>query len=358
MSPRGHLAPTVPAREQSRRRVLLLGVAALIVLSTSPVFGHHLATRADAILAGYDHVANLCLIAMHHLLAPVHFLFHSLLPAGVAFAVWDRWRARSGLVRTLAALDARVPSTEESIGAAAVRVGLPLADVRVVDGLPNPAFTAGFWRPRVYVSAALSDLLDPAQLDAVLAHEKAHVARRDPLRLSLLRFLACTVFYIPALRRLADDLTDEAEIDADDVAAADCSPFALATAILALAEWAGGRRALDGVTTLPTGAVAGIHGFTPFQRVDLLERRIRRLAGEEADVGTHVTRRSLGAAGAVLAAVVLSGVMMVHPLPAAEPVAGQPVPHCRHEGESALTHLFCLGWQARPHGAPCPHGGR
>ena len=41
------------------------------------------------------------------------------------------------------------------------------------------------------------------------------IARRDPLRLSLMRFLACTLFYIPALRRLADDLTDEAEIEAD-----------------------------------------------------------------------------------------------------------------------------------------------
>jgi hypothetical protein len=327
------------------------------VLSTSPVFGHHLATQADALLAGYDHVANLCLIALHHLLAPVHFVFHWLLPAGVAFAVWDRWKARSGVSRTLAALDARGASPTEPIGTAAARVGLSLADVRVVDGLPNPAFTAGFWRPRVYVAAKLPDRLDAPQLEAVLAHEQAHVARRDPLRLSLLRFLAYTLFYIPALRRLAADLTDVAEIDADDAAASRVSPLVLASAILTLAEWRS-EPPLPGVTPLPSGSSVGFQLLAPFQRVDLLERRIRRLAGEDAEVATHVTRRSLSAAGAVLAAVVLSGVMMVHPLPAAEAVAGQPAPHCRHEGESAFTHLFCLGWRARADGAPCPHTGR
>jgi hypothetical protein len=103
-------------------------------------------------------------------------------------------------------------------------------------------------------------------------------------------------------------------------------------------------------------------GFQTFQRVDLLERRVRRLAGEDAEVGTHVTRSSLAAAGAVLVAVFVSGMMMAHPLPAEAAGAGaahSPTPpHCRHPGESAFSHLFCLGWHARPADAPCPHMGR
>ena len=362
MTLRPHLAATLPAREQARRRTLLLGVGALIVVTTSPLFGHHLATRADAMLAGHDHIANVCLIAMHLLLAPVHWLFHALLLAGLAYALWDRARAWSGLSRTLGALDVRAPSATGPIGSAAARVGLPLARLRVVDGLPNPAFTVGFWRPRVYVSAALPEVLEVAQLEVVLAHENAHVLRRDPLRLSLLRFLACTLFYIPALRRLADDLTDEAEIDADDAAVSQGAPLALASAILVLAQWATKHRFTTGVVPFPTGAAAGFLSFEPFKRVDLLERRVRRLAGEEADVGTHITRRSLGAAGAVLVAVWVSGVMMAHPLPSATvSEAGthaHTAPHCRHRGESAWSHLFCLGWGARPAGAPCPHTGR
>ncbi|MEO8335050.1 MAG: M56 family metallopeptidase [bacterium] len=358
----GHLAATVPAREQSHRRVLLLGVATLIVFSTSPVFGHHMATRADALLAGHDHLANICLIASHLLLAPVHLAFHVLLVAGLAYALWDRSRAWLGLSSILRALESRVPSIDEPIGAAATRVGLGAAGVRVVEGLPNPAFTVGFWRPHVYVAASLPDVLDASQLEAVLAHEYAHVSRRDPLRLSVLRFLACILFYIPALRRLADDLTDEAEIDADDAAVSHGSPLVLASAILVLAQWATERRFTTGIVPFPTGAAAGFHPFEPFQRVDLLERRVRRLAGEEADVGTHITRRSLAAAGVVLIAVWTSGLVVAHPLPAATAseasAHSHAAPHCRHPGESAFSHLFCLGWQARPAGTPCPHIGR
>ena len=109
-----------------------------------------------------------------------------------------------------------------------------------------------------------------AELNAVLAHEQAHVVRRDPLRLAALRFLACTLFWLPALRRLADDVTDEAEIAADDIAAGD-QPLVLASAILRVASWRDLRAG-------PLGAI----GATGFTCRDLLERRIRRLAGEPA----------------------------------------------------------------------------
>jgi len=364
----GYLATQVLPREQARRRVLLLGVGTMIVLGTSPVFGHHLATRADALLAGHDHVANLCLIALHLLLAPVHRAFHLLLTAGVAYAIVDRVRAWRGLVRTLGALQAREPLEGEPIGDAAARVGLDRALVRVVEGLPNPAFTAGFWRPRVYVDQRLPDVLDPAQLDAVLAHEHAHLVRRDPLRLSLLRFLACTLFYIPALRRLAEDLADEAEIDADDAyggRSPSGTPLVLASAIVVLAQWAGARRRTMRMGQPPRGAAAGFLSLQPFQRVDLLERRVRRLAGEETTVGTHVTRRSLGGAVAVLMAALVSGIVMVHPMPAstASPVGAavhevHGEAHCQHQNEAALRHLFCLGWRSHSADAPCPHTGR
>lgn len=275
--PLGHLAIDLRAREQARGRMLLLGVGASIVLSASPVFGHHVATRADAMLAGHDHVLNLCLIALHHLLAPVHAASHALLIAGFGYALSDRARAALALSRTLRALKSRRSQLGEPIARAAMRVGLEPSRLRIVRGLPNPAFTAGFWHPRVYVTDSLPTVLDAAQLDSVLAHELAHVRRRDPLRLSLLRFLACTLFYLPALRRLADDLTDEAEIDADDRAASRGSALTLASAIVALAEWGATHRALS----MSPAAV----GFQTFQRVDLLERRVRRLAGEDAPGG-------------------------------------------------------------------------
>ncbi|MES2178041.1 MAG: M56 family metallopeptidase [Gemmatimonadota bacterium] len=354
---------SLSASESSHRRVLLIAVAGLIILSTSPVFGHHLATKADALLTGYDHLGRVCLIALHVLLAPVHTTFHVLLIGGLLFATWDRIRAWRGVRATLNALETSRVVEGSVFGSAAKRVGVPLDRLRIVEGLPNPAFTVGFWRPLVYVSAALPASLDGPQLEAVLAHEAAHIARRDPLRLSLMRFLACTLFYIPALRRLADDLTDEAEIEADDVAAKQSEPLVLASAILALAAWAVPSSGSGRLSALRAGSAVPFQPFVPLQRVDLLDRRVRRLAGEPTRAGTHVTRRSLGGAAATLLAIWVSGVMMAHPLPAE--AAGVSLSghehagsHCRHKGSFALSHLFCLGLHTHPSGTPCPHTGR
>jgi Zn-dependent protease with chaperone function len=353
------------ASEQTHRRILLLSAAILIVVSVSPVFGHHIAKRADALLTGYDHLGSVCLIALYRLLAPVHAMFHVLLWFGIAYAIGDRTRAWFSLRRTLRALESKVPALDDALSIAARRVGLAPDRVRAVEGLPNPAFTTGFWRPNVYVAASLPEALDVPQLEAVLAHEAAHVARRDPVRLSLMRFLVCMLFYIPALRRLADDLTDEAEIDADDAAVAQSEPLVLASAILALAAWATPRGASSDVHPLLSGSAVAFQPFAPFQRVDLLERRVRRLAGEPTTMGTHVTRRSLGGAGATLVAVWVSGLMMAYPLPAegvgsdsAFPHEHASMAHCEHRGAFVLSHLFCLGWHSHPSGTSCPHTGR
>ncbi len=89
--------------------------------------------------------------------------------------------------------------------------------------------------------------------------------------------------------------------------------------------------------------------------MDLLDRRIRRLAGEDPPVGSHVTRRSLAGAFLALALVGVSGAVMAHPLPADH--AAHPTDHCGHPGESALGHLFCRAGAA-PADLLCPHAAR
>lgn len=345
------------AREERHRRTVLLAFGALIILSTSPVFGHHLSERMDSLLAGRDHLWAFCLTALHHLLAPVHELFHLLLLAGIAYATWDRVRASLTVRRVLAPLDATVPQPGDAFWQAARAAGLSPERLRVVSGLPNPAFTVGWIRPVVYAAAELVEWLTPQELVAVLSHERAHVARRDPFRLSALRFLGRLLFWLPALQRLAADAADEAEIAADD-AAATGRPLVLASAILALASWHTPPaivRATVGIAPGgfdTNGSSAGIVGF---YRPDLLDRRIRRLAGEAPPVTSHVTRRSLFGAALALALVWTSGVLMAHPLPSER----HDVPsHCTHEGEWAISHLFCLGAPFGPLMRECPHIGR
>ncbi|MEG1327291.1 MAG: M56 family metallopeptidase, partial [Janthinobacterium sp.] len=50
--------------------------------------------------------------------------------------------------------------------------------LRVLDGIASP-LTAGIWRPMVLVPAALISGMPPHLLDALLAHELAHIRRHD-----------------------------------------------------------------------------------------------------------------------------------------------------------------------------------
>jgi len=335
------LTRTRAVREQTRHRVALLAIGLLLVLGTSPVYAHHLFSLGGAqLLSGIDHLGALCLTALHLLLQPVHRVFHIVILAGVAYAVWDRLHAWRSLRRTLALLEQHAPDSGDHFWRACTAAGANPRRVRVVEGLPNPAFTVGLLVPRIYLAEELGQRLTPDQLRAVIMHEGAHVRRYDPLRLFLLRLLACTLFWIPALRRLEDDVRDEAEILADDFARRG-QPLVLASAILALADWRSARSA-------PAVAVG-------FQRDELLERRVRRLAGEDMPVRSHVTRRSIVAAGLALSLVWSSGVLMAHPLPNAAHATGV-APHCEHEGRFALAHLFCLGSPfSQSRHDDCPH---
>lgn len=330
---------TLVSREEAHRRTLLLGIAALLVVSLAPVFGHHVATGLEQTLDGKDHLRALCLIAVHQLLSPVHRIFHLLIGVGFVYAVYDRLHAALRLRRVLAPLHAERPRPGDHFTRAAAAAGVDVRRVRIVKGLPVPAFTAGWLRPRIYLAHALAERLTAEELAAVLAHEGAHLLRFDPLRLSVLRFLALTLVWIPALRRLAADVADEAEIRADDHAARG-HPLALASAILALAEW-----------RQPYPEFGDPIGFA--SRAALLDRRIRRLAGEEPPVTSHVTRRSLAGALLALSLVWASGAIMVHPLPI-DGTTGHLV-HCEHPGKLAASHLFCYPNALRAAGEACPH---
>lgn len=349
-----HLVEATRMREERHRRWVLFATGVLILLATSPVLVHHIGSQLDQLLAGRDHLWELCVIALHQLLSPVHDGFHVLLIAGLGYALWDRLRAWLGLRRALGTLDLVRPTRHDVYWDAATAAGVPHDTLRIVEGLPNPAFTAGWLRPRIYVARQLAEMLTPGELGAVLAHEYAHVRRRDPARLTVLRFVGCALFWLPALRKLAADVADDAEIAADDAAVRE-QPLVLASAILSLAGWrAPGGTTRSALATLLSdrSAVAG------FQRDALLDRRIRRLVGEEPPVVSHVTGRSLAAALAGLALVWTSGIAVTHPLPGAAThhatgLASES--HCEHTHQSAISHLFCAAGHDREPGQPCPH---
>jgi hypothetical protein len=77
------------------------------------------------------------------------------------------------------------------------------------------AFCLGFWRPRIWLTAGLTNLLTDDELAAVLAHEAYHCRRRDPLRLLISRAVKSAFFFLPLVGNLAKLAELQQEIAAD-----------------------------------------------------------------------------------------------------------------------------------------------
>jgi hypothetical protein len=107
----------------------------------------------------------------------------------------------------------------------------------IVDERPH-AFCAGLLRPRVYVSSGAVAKLDHETLQAVVAHERHHARRGDPLRLAAGRVLARSLFFLPGIHQLVARQQALAELSADESAvnAAPANRSGLARAMLTFSD--------------------------------------------------------------------------------------------------------------------------
>jgi hypothetical protein len=198
-----------------------------------------------------------------------------------------------------ALLSAATRSGDGPAHAVAVRVG-PVAVPAV----------AGILEPRVLVPAAA--LRWPREwLVAALAHEAAHVERRDLGWLQLARLLRAVLWFHPAAWWLARRLAVEAELACDERAVgAGIDPIAYAGALVGIAG--DGRRA-----ALSTLAVVS--------RPSELRRRVVRLVGGRVTVSSGSSRwvaALLAASGLLLGGVELGGLELGSATTAALPLEG------------------------------------
>ncbi len=139
-----------------------------------------------------------------------------------------------------AGLAAPVSRWQEMAARLASRLGLAAA-VRVVESrLVGTPTVVGWMRPIVLLPVAALANLTPAQVEAILAHELAHVRRHDYL-VNLLQSLAETVlFYHPAVWWVSGRIRAEREHCCDDVALVISGDrVGYASALAALEEWRG-----------------------------------------------------------------------------------------------------------------------
>lgn len=89
--------------------------------------------------------------------------------------------------------------------------------VRLFDG--DAPLAIGWWRPMVLLPAALLARMPAGLLDALLAHELAHIRRHDYLVNLLQAVVEALLFYHPVVWWLSRRIRHERELIADDLAA-------------------------------------------------------------------------------------------------------------------------------------------
>jgi hypothetical protein len=156
----------------------------------------------------------------------------------------------------------RLPTTPRRVLGTAVQV-LPTRRAH--------AFTVGFLRPRIVVSEGLLALLDERELLSVLAHERHHARRRDPLRRALVRAVCDGLWFVPGLRATAATHAAISELAADAVAMERAGAQPLASALVK-------------------------HGGATPERVRQLDGRSRRFTSRVAFVSAGAVLVGLGSA--------------------------------------------------------------
>jgi Zn-dependent protease with chaperone function len=175
----------------------------------------------------------------------------------------------------------------------AARLGVVAPGVVVADRCPGGAYVVGSRRPVIVIGRDLLERLDVEEVEGVLAHEIAHVRRRDNLVATVLGAVRDVAFFVPGGRWAVAQLHRERERAADQLAVGvTARPGALASGLLKTLEGPGPAHpcaALAPAASLVERVTELVEDPTPVPRV-------RRRAELAAVVGTTVVAVVVGVA--------------------------------------------------------------
>jgi Zn-dependent protease with chaperone function len=201
------------------------------VVAALGLAGLALAVHATALGGGLSHLIGACVLRLRATYAT---------PGGAAVA---------GLGLTLAGgLAARTMVTAVTQLRATGRQALRHAETARLVGVPEPALGAVLVEhsqpaaycvagrhPTVVLTTGALQALDPGQLDAVLAHERAHLAGRHHRLLAMARIGRQVLPFMPLMRDADAQVARLVELHADDAATRAHDPGRLAAALVVLA---------------------------------------------------------------------------------------------------------------------------
>ena len=253
----GTLGGRLLGRARWTARAPLLAIVTYLAAGWSVVAalglaGLTLAVHATAIGGGLSHLIGACVLRLRETYGT---------PGGATVA---------GLGLTLAgAVAARTVLTAMTHLRAAGQQALLHAETARIVGRPEPslgavlvghsepvAYCVAGRHPTVILSTGALQALEPAQVSAVLAHERAHLAGRHHRLLALARIGRLVLPFLPLMRDADAQVARLVEMHADDAAVRASDPRSLATALVVLAT---GTSPTPALAASATDSVQRIH---------------------------------------------------------------------------------------------------
>jgi Zn-dependent protease with chaperone function len=232
----GTLGSALLARARWTARAPLLAIVTYLAAEWSVVAalglaGLTLAIHATALGGGLSHLIGACVLRLRETYGT---------PGGATVAALGLTLAGAVAARTVltAMTHLRSAGQQALLHAETARlVGRPepsLGAVLVEHSDPVAYCVAGR-HPTVILSTGAVQALEPAQLSAVLAHERAHLTGRHHRLLALARIGRLVLPFLPLMRDADAQVARLVEMHADDAAARAGDPRSLATALVVLA---------------------------------------------------------------------------------------------------------------------------
>jgi Zn-dependent protease with chaperone function len=159
-----------------------------------------------------------------------------------------------------------------------------LGQTLTIRAIASPAWFAGqvgILKPELTIGRSLLTRLDPAQLEAIVAHECAHAHYHDTTLFFTLGWLRRWTSWLPHTQDIWQELIILRELRADRWAAQFVDPLLLAETLLTVARSAQTPSQTPSPSDTPQSpAIAGV-GFHDFTTVDSFEARIEALMAYE-----------------------------------------------------------------------------
>lgn len=244
--------------------------AAWSVIAALGLAGLTLAVHATALGGGLSHLIGACVLRIRALYATPGGATVAELGLALAGAVLARAAVTAAAHLRAAGREARRHAeTARLVGHPEPGLGATLVDH------PQPAaYCVAGRHPTVILTTGAVRALDPEQLSAVLAHERAHLAGHHHRLRAMARIARQVLPFLPLMRDADVQVARLVELHADDAATRARDPQALAAALVVLATGASPAPALAAAAT---DAIQRIHRLLrPAEPVSRIRRQLLR----------------------------------------------------------------------------------